>query len=93
VWQIHGLLQRHLDISAERHQSLLKYHQKSLADASHLPEGILRQAKITLTSWGMELFESCVQDSMNMEMVLAADGKTVFRGKDKPDVVLLKFEQ
>jgi hypothetical protein len=91
VLQIHALLRRHSDISAERHNYLEKYHHKTIGETLQLPDGIEKRACMTLSSWGVELFRSCISACAKVEQVLASDGKWIFIDKFVDGSVTIKL--
>jgi hypothetical protein len=54
-----------------------------------MSEGIEKTAMLALTSWGMELFRSSIEDSANVTTTLSADGVYVFAKRNCPDKVTL----
>jgi hypothetical protein len=89
--QIHALLRRHSDISTERHSDLEKYHRKTMAETYLLPDGIEKRACMALSSWGMELFRSCISACANVERLLASDGNWIFVDKNDDCSVTIKL--
>jgi hypothetical protein len=89
---IEALLKRHKDISSSRHNMLLKYHGQKLTEADAITNVTLKRASLSLTSWGMELFESCMKASAKMEM-LTNENNCVFVDKKNRDMVLFTLNR
>jgi hypothetical protein len=90
---IGALLQRHADISAERHNFLQTYHLRVCTNTPRLPDGSEKEALRSLTSWGMKLFRSSIEDSLSIDMNMSSNGKCSFVNNNQPSVVLIKLEQ
>jgi hypothetical protein len=85
---IEALLKRHGDITAERNNEVMTYHCQSVGKAFQMTDGSEKRALQTLTSWGMELFQSSIEDSSTLDMKLQPDGKIAFVKTSNPEYVL-----
>jgi hypothetical protein len=89
---IRALLNRHNQISAERDHLIRTYAMEACSKAYQLPNGNEKDAMLNLGKWGMELFQSSMENSERMDMTLHADGKFAFPEKRHPDRILLTLD-
>jgi hypothetical protein len=66
---IEALLKRHKDISATRHKDIQKYYVQRMAQADFIHNSTIKRAAQRPTSWGMELFEYCMNQSEKIVML------------------------
>jgi hypothetical protein len=89
---VQALLNRHNQISAERDHPIRTYAMEDCSKAYQLPNGNEKDAMLNLGKWGMELFQSSMENSESMDMTLHADGKIAFTEKRRPDRILLTLD-
>jgi hypothetical protein len=86
---IRSLIKRHADISAERSHKIQVHHLQSVAEATALAEESEKQAALTLSSWGKELFRKANEQSKRLVHTVNADGGHTFVGRNGSAPVIL----